>query len=133
MQYRDLMVMLGSYFALGPHFQSGPICSPYPTCKDLHQFSQCNMSAPYKQYISSAVCEGISKNGWPVVGVLFFLTSHQFIYFFFPISWVLWEKNNKYKNQVFMLGKTLEHRLYWNWVFSLTWALISGPQAFTLC
>jgi hypothetical protein len=30
------------------------------------------MSAPYKGYFSSAVCEGISKNGWPVVGVLFF-------------------------------------------------------------
>jgi len=40
------------------------------------------MSTPYKRYISSAVCEGISKNGWPVVGVLFFLTSHQFIYLF---------------------------------------------------
>ncbi len=42
MLYRDLMVLLGSYFALGPHIQSGPICSPYPTCKDLHQIFQCN-------------------------------------------------------------------------------------------
>jgi hypothetical protein len=29
-----------------------------------------------------------------------------------------------------MLGKVLEHTLYWNWAFCLTWALISGPQAF---
>jgi hypothetical protein len=49
------------------------------------------MSTPYKGYFSSAVCEGISKNGWPVVGVQFFLTSNQFIYLFFPIWWVLWE------------------------------------------
>jgi hypothetical protein len=42
------------------------------------------MSAPYKGYFSSAVCEGISKNGWPVVDVLFFLTSHQFYFIFLP-------------------------------------------------
>jgi len=49
-----------------------------------------NMSAPYKGYFSSAACEKrISKIGWPVVGVLFFSTSHQFIYLFFTTWWVL--------------------------------------------
>jgi hypothetical protein len=51
------------------------------------------MGAPYKGYFSSAVCEGISNNGWPVVDVLFFLTSHQFYFYFFPIWWVLWGIN----------------------------------------
>jgi hypothetical protein len=49
------------------------------------------MSTPYKGYFSPALCEGISKNGWPVVAVQFFFKNHQFIYLFFSIWWVLWE------------------------------------------
>jgi hypothetical protein len=53
----------------------------------LHVKTYTNMSTPYKGYFSFAVCEGISKNGWLVGGVLFFSTSQ-----FFTIWWVLWEK-----------------------------------------
>jgi hypothetical protein len=90
------------------------------------------MSALYKGHFSSAVCEGISKIGWPVVGVLFFLTSHQ-LFIYSSQYGGYYGKKIINKKKVFMLGKALEHRLYWNWAFCLTWALISGPQAFTLC
>jgi hypothetical protein len=55
------------------------------------------MSTPYKRYISSAVCEGISKNGWPVVGVLFFFNIPPIYLFIYSSQYggYYGENNNK--------------------------------------